>query len=80
MVVHEPARYVGLVDGGGDRGCMSSTAGRTRPRCSDESPYHLRILAAEPDAKRDYGSILVPLLGSLDEDIESQTRRPACLR
>ena len=70
MVVHEPARYVGL-------GWMAvGIALYVVYRRADETSLLRRvtvspqILRSEPDAKRDYGSILVPLLGtSLDDDI-----------
>jgi APA family basic amino acid/polyamine antiporter len=70
MVVHEPARYVGL-------GWM--TAGLALYviyRRADENSLLRRVtvspevLRAEPPRERDYGSILVPLFGTdLDEDI-----------
>jgi APA family basic amino acid/polyamine antiporter len=70
MVVHEPARYVGL-------GWM--TAGLALYviyRRADETSLLRRVtvspevLRAEPPRERDYGSILVPLFGTeLDEDI-----------
>jgi APA family basic amino acid/polyamine antiporter len=70
IVVHEPARYVGL-------GWMA--AGLTLYviyRRSDESSLLRRVtvapemLRAERPRERDYGSILVPLFGTrLDEDI-----------
>jgi APA family basic amino acid/polyamine antiporter len=70
MVVHEPARYVGL-------GWMAvGIVGYVVYRRADETSLLRRvtvspqILRAEPPSERDYGSILVPLLGSeLDEDI-----------
>ena len=70
MIVHDPARYVGL-------GWM--VGGLTLYvvyRRGDESSLLRRvtvspeILRAEPPAERDYGSVLVPLFGTeLDEDI-----------
>jgi basic amino acid/polyamine antiporter, APA family len=70
MVVHEPARYVGL-------GWM--TAGVVLYviyRRADETSLLRRVtvspevLRAEPPSERGYGSILVPLFGTeLDEDI-----------
>jgi basic amino acid/polyamine antiporter, APA family len=70
MVVHDPARYVGL-------GWM--LAGLTMYviyRRADETSLLRRVtvapevLRAEPPRERDYGSILVPLFGTrLDEDI-----------
>jgi len=70
MVVHEPARYVGL-------GWL--IAGLTLYvvyRRADETSLLRRVtvspevLRAEPPRERDYGSILVPLFGTaLDEDI-----------
>ncbi len=71
MVVHEPARYVGL-------GWMAGgIALYVVYRRADETSLLRRvtvspqILRSEPAAERyDYGSILVPLLGtSLDDDI-----------
>lgn len=70
MVVHEPARYVGL-------GWM--LAGLTLYvvyRRADETSLLRRVtvspqvLRAEPQRERDYGSVLVPLFGSdIDDDI-----------
>ena len=70
MVVHEPARYVGL-------GWMAvGIALYVVYRRADETSLLRRVtvspqmLRSEPPAERDYGSILVPLLGTrLDEDI-----------
>jgi APA family basic amino acid/polyamine antiporter len=70
MVVHEPARYVGL-------GWMAmGIALYVVYRRADETSLLRRvtvspqILRAEPLSERDYGSILVPLFGTdLDEDI-----------
>jgi basic amino acid/polyamine antiporter, APA family len=70
MVVHEPARYVGL-------GWMAvGIVGYVSYRRADETSLLRRvtvspqILRAEPPSERDYGSILVPLFGTeLDEDI-----------
>jgi basic amino acid/polyamine antiporter, APA family len=70
MVVHEPARYVGL-------GWMTvGIVGYVIYRRADETSLLRRvtvspqILRAEPPSERDYGSILVPLFGTeLDEDI-----------
>jgi APA family basic amino acid/polyamine antiporter len=70
MVVHEPARYVGL-------GWMAGgLALYVIYRRADETSLFRRVtvapevLRAEPPRERDYGSILVPLFGtSLDEDI-----------
>jgi len=70
MVVHEPARYVGL-------GWMAvGVALYVVYRRADETSLLRRvtvspeILRSEPTPERDYGSILVPLLGtSLDDDI-----------
>jgi basic amino acid/polyamine antiporter, APA family len=70
MVVHDPARYVGL-------GWMvAGTVMYVIYRRADEAPLLRRVtvapevLRAEPPRERDYGSILVPLFGtSLDEDI-----------
>src|SRR6185312_12391276 len=70
MVVHEPARYVGL-------GWMAF--GLTMYviyRRADEAPLLKRVtvspqaLRSEPTPERDYGSVLVPLFGTdLDDDI-----------
>jgi APA family basic amino acid/polyamine antiporter len=70
MVVHQPARYVGL-------GWMAvGIAMYVIYRRADEAPLLRRVtvapevLRAEPPRERDYGSILVPLFGTrLDEDI-----------
>jgi basic amino acid/polyamine antiporter, APA family len=70
MVLHEPARYVGL-------GWMAvGIVGYVVYRRADETSLLRRvtvspqILRAEPPSEHDYGSILVPLFGTeLDEDI-----------
>jgi APA family basic amino acid/polyamine antiporter len=70
MVVHEPARYVGL-------GWMAfGLAMYVIYRRADEAPLLKRVtvspqaLRAEPAPERDYGSVLVPLFGTdLDDDI-----------
>ncbi|HWY17720.1 MAG TPA: amino acid permease [Solirubrobacteraceae bacterium] len=70
MLVHEPARYVGL-------GWMAvGIVLYVVYRRADETSLLRRVtvspqmLRSEPSAERDYGSILVPLLGTaLDEDI-----------
>jgi basic amino acid/polyamine antiporter, APA family len=70
MVVHEPARYVGL-------GWMVfGVALYVIYRRADEAPLLRRVtvspqvLRAEPTRERDYGSVLVPLFGTdLDDDI-----------
>ena len=70
MILHEPARYVGL-------GWMAfGIAVYVVYRRADETSLTARvtvspqILRAEPPSERDYGSILVPLFGTkLDEDI-----------
>ncbi|HXB16829.1 MAG TPA: amino acid permease [Solirubrobacteraceae bacterium] len=70
MVVHEPARYVGL-------GWMAfGLAMYVIYRRADEAPLLRRVtvspqvLRAEPSRERDYGSVLVPLFGTdLDDDI-----------
>ncbi len=70
MIVHEPARYVGL-------GWMvGGTVMYVLYRKADEAPVLRRVtvapevLRAEPPRERDYGSILVPLFGTrLDEEI-----------
>jgi basic amino acid/polyamine antiporter, APA family len=70
MVVHEPARYVGLAWMAG------GVALYVVYRRADETSLLRRVtvspevLRAEPPRERDYGSILVPLFGTrLDEDI-----------
>lgn len=70
MVLHDPARYVGLA------WMTGGIALYVIYRRADESSLLRRItvapevLRAEPPPERDYGSILVPLFGSeLDEDI-----------
>jgi len=70
MVVHEPARYVGL------GWLMAGLALYVIYRRADETSLLRRVtvspevLRAEPARERDYGSILVPLFGTaLDEDI-----------
>jgi basic amino acid/polyamine antiporter, APA family len=70
LIVHEPARYVGL-------GWMAvGIALYVVYRRADETSLLRRVtvspqaLRSEPTPERDYGSILVPLLGtSLDDDI-----------
>ncbi|HEX4465635.1 MAG TPA: amino acid permease, partial [Solirubrobacteraceae bacterium] len=70
MIVHQPARYVGL-------GWMAvGIALYVIYRRADEAPLLRRvtvapeILRAEPATERDYGSVLVPLFGTeLDDDI-----------
>ena len=63
MVVHEPARYVGLA------GWRSGCAVRRVPprgrdaRCCARVTVRREVLRAEPPRERDYGSILVPLFG-----------------
>lgn len=76
MIVHEPARYVGL-------GWMAvGIALYVVYRRADETSLLRRVtvspqaLRAEPAAERDYGSILVPLLGTtLDDDIMQTAAR-----
>jgi APA family basic amino acid/polyamine antiporter len=70
MVVHEPARYVGL--GWMVFGLVLYVVYRR----ADEAPLLKRVtvspqaLRAEPARERDYGSVLVPLFGTeLDDDI-----------
>jgi APA family basic amino acid/polyamine antiporter len=70
MVVHEPARYVGLAWMAG--GLILYVVYRR----ADETSLLRRVtvspevLRAEPPREQDYGSILVPLFGTrLDEDI-----------
>jgi APA family basic amino acid/polyamine antiporter len=70
MIVHEPARYVGL-------GWMAAgVALYVIYRRADEAPLLRRVtvspqvLRAEQTRERDYGSVLVPLFGTdLDDDI-----------
>jgi basic amino acid/polyamine antiporter, APA family len=70
LIVHEPARYVGL-------GWMAvGIALYVIYRRADETSLLRRVtvspqvLRAEPHVERDYGSILVPLFGTdLDDDI-----------
>jgi basic amino acid/polyamine antiporter, APA family len=70
LLLHEPARYVGL-------GWMVvGIVGYVVYRRADETSLTARVtvspqvLRAEPRSERDYGSILVPLFGTkLDEDI-----------
>jgi APA family basic amino acid/polyamine antiporter len=70
MVVHEPARYVGI--GWMAAGLLLYVVYRRADEVSllrrvTVSP---EVLRAEPPQEREYGSILVPLFGSeLDEDI-----------
>src|SRR5271163_4455071 len=76
MILHEPARYVGL-------GWMAfGILGYVVYRRADETSLTARvtvspqILRAEPPSERDYGSILVPLFGTaLDEDIVQTAAR-----
>jgi APA family basic amino acid/polyamine antiporter len=70
MVVHEPARYVGL------GWMLGGVLMYVIYRRADEAPLLRRVTVApevlrpEPPRERDYASILVPLFGtSLDEDI-----------
>ncbi len=70
MVVHEPARYVGL------GWMLFGIALYVVYRRADEAPLLKRVtvspqvLRAEPSHERDYGSVLVPLFGTeLDDDI-----------
>jgi APA family basic amino acid/polyamine antiporter len=70
MVVHDPARYVGL------GWMLVGLAMYVIYRRADETSLLKRVtvapevLRAEPPRERDYGSILVPLFGTrLDEDI-----------
>jgi APA family basic amino acid/polyamine antiporter len=70
MVVHEPARYVGL------GWMLGGVLLYVVYRRVDEAPLLRRVTVApevlrpEPPRERDYGSILVPLFGTtLDEDI-----------
>ncbi len=70
MVVHEPARYVGL------GWMLFGIALYVIYRRADEAPLLKRVtvspqvLRAEPSRERDYGSVLVPLFGTdLDDDI-----------
>jgi APA family basic amino acid/polyamine antiporter len=78
MILHEPARYVGL-------GWMAfGILGYVVYRRADETSLTARVtvspqvLRAEPPSERDYGSILVPLFGTkLDEDIVQTAARLA---
>jgi APA family basic amino acid/polyamine antiporter len=78
LVLHEPARYVGL-------GWMAvGIVGYVVYRRADETSLFKRVtvspqvLRAEPPSERDYGSILVPLFGTkLDEDIVQTAARLA---
>jgi basic amino acid/polyamine antiporter, APA family len=70
MIVHDPARYVGL------GWMLIGLAMYVIYRKADETSLFKRVtvapevLRAEPPRERDYGSILVPLFGTrLDEDI-----------
>jgi APA family basic amino acid/polyamine antiporter len=70
MIVHEPARYVGL------GWMLFGLALYVIYRRADEAPLLKRVtvspqvLRAEPSRERDYGSVLVPLFGTdLDDDI-----------
>jgi len=70
MVVHEPARYVGL------GWMLFGIALYVIYRRADEAPLLKRVtvspqvLRSEPTRERDYGSVLVPLFGTeLDDDI-----------
>ena len=76
MVVHQPARYVGL--GWMAAGLLLYVVYRR----ADETSLFRRvtvspsILAPEPPPERDYGSILVPLFGTdLDDDIVQTAAR-----
>jgi APA family basic amino acid/polyamine antiporter len=76
LLVHEPARYVGL-------GWMAvGIVLYVVYRRADETSLLRRVtvspqmLRAEPSVERDYGSVLVPLLGTrLDEDIVQTAAR-----
>jgi basic amino acid/polyamine antiporter, APA family len=70
MVVHEPARYVGI------GWTLAGIAMYVIYRRADETSLLRRVtvspqvLRAEPAPERDYGSVLVPLFGTdLDDDI-----------
>ncbi len=76
MTVHEPARYVGA------GWMLGGLALYVVYRRADETSLFRRVtvspevLRAEPPVERDYGSILVPLLGStLDDDIVQTAAR-----
>jgi APA family basic amino acid/polyamine antiporter len=76
MVVHEPARYVGLA------WMAAGIALYVVYRRADETSLLRRVtvspqmLRSEPVSERDYGSILVPLLDSeLDDDIVQTAAR-----
>jgi APA family basic amino acid/polyamine antiporter len=70
MVVHQPARYVGL--GWMLGGLLLYVVYRRADETSlfKRVTVSPRVLAAEPHTERDYGSVLVPLFGTdLDDDI-----------
>ncbi len=76
VVVHEPARYVGLA------WMVLGITLYVVYRRADEAPLLRRVtvpaqsLRAEPAPERDYGSILVPLFGTeLDDDIVQTAAR-----
>lgn len=76
MILHEPARYVGL------GWMLGGLLLYVIYRRADETSLLRRVtvapevLRAEPPRERDYGSILVPLFGSrLDEDIVQTAAR-----
>jgi basic amino acid/polyamine antiporter, APA family len=76
MVVHEPARYVGL------GWMLFGIAMYVIYRRADEAPLLKRVtvspeaLRSEPPPQRDYGSVLVPLFGTaLDDDIVQTAAR-----
>jgi basic amino acid/polyamine antiporter, APA family len=76
MVVHDPARYVGLA------WMLAGVTLYVIYRRADETSLFKRvtvapeILTPEPPQERDYGSILVPLLGNgLEDDIVQTAAR-----
>ncbi len=70
MVVHEPARYVGLGWMAVGLAAVRRLPPRRRDLAAAAGDGVPEVLRAEPPPERDYGSILVPLFGTdLDDDI-----------